>query len=86
MILLNALRQKPGGRKPEETKLAPEKEKTHTYEDVRGILARLARTAKRAKAKAIVEEHGSSVLSSYRDKPDILNTLYKEAEELENAN
>lgn len=77
---------KPDDKKPEEPKPEPEKEKTHTYEDVRGILARLARTAKRAKAKAIVEKHGSSVLSSYRDKPDILNTIYKEAEELENAN
>ena len=59
-------------------------EKTYSFEEVRGFLGELSKTH-RAEVKAIVNNHGGTSLSSYKDQPDILAALMKEAEVIANA-
>lgn len=59
-------------------------EKTYSFEEVRGFLGELSKTH-RAEVKALVNNHGGTSLSSYKDQPDILAALMKEAEVIANA-
>ena len=61
-----------------------EPERVYTYEDVRKILAKISKEH-RDKVKAIVSSHGESSLSAYKDKPDILAAIVKEAEVITDA-
>lgn len=57
-------------------------EKTYSYEEARGILSRISHAGHREEVKALVMSHGGKSISSYKDKPDILAQLVKEAEGL----
>ena len=58
--------------------------KVYTYEEVRAILGKISKDH-RDKVKAIVGSHGESSLSAYKDKPDILAAIVKEAEVITDA-
>lgn len=69
------------------TEPVPEKEDmqkapVYTFEQVRGILAEKSRGGHREQVKALITKHGGVQLSDYKDKPDILAELVKEAEGL----
>ena len=55
---------------------------TYTFEQVRGILAEKSRSGHREQVKALIGKYGGEQLSDYKDKPDILADLVKEAEGL----
>lgn len=60
----------------------PPEEKTVSYEEAREILSRVSHAGHREEVKALVMSHGGKSVSSYKDKPDILAALVKEAEGL----
>lgn len=63
----------------------PEKEeekKTYSYEEVRGILAKISHAGHREEVKHLVLSHGKNAISGYKDDPDTLAKLVKEAEAL----
>lgn len=65
--------------KQEEAEPVPETP-TYTFEQVRGILAEKSRSGHREEVKAMIQRHGGMQLSDYKDKPDILTAMAKEAE------
>ena len=67
------------GAKQEEAKPAAEEPK-YTFEQVRGILAEKSRNGHREEVKAMITRHGGVQLSDFKDKPDILTEMAKEAE------
>ena len=64
-----------------EEKPEPEKPK-YTFEQVRGILAEKSRSDHREQVKALVRKYGKEQLSDYKEIPDILEALVKDAEGL----
>lgn len=52
----------------------------YTFEQVRGILAEKSRSGHREAVKAMITRHGGAQLSDFKDKPDILAEMAKEAE------
>ena len=62
----------------------PVSEKVYTYEEVREFLGNISKDH-RDKIKTIISNHGETSLSSYKDKPDILAAIMKEAEVIANA-
>ena len=55
-------------------------EKPPTLEEVRQLLAALAHEGYRDKVKALVAKFGGDALSSYKNQPDVLLAIKKEAE------
>ena len=68
-----------------ETAASATVEKTYSYEEVRGLLGKIAHDGHRDEIKALVLRHGGNSIKSYKDQPDILAMLVKEAEELSHA-
>lgn len=54
----------------------------YSFEQVRGILAEKSRSGHREQVKALIVQHGGEQLSDYKEKPEILAALVKEAEGL----
>lgn len=65
--------------KQEKAEPAAEEPK-YTFEQVRGILAEKSRSGHREAVKAMITRHGGVQLSDFKDMPDILTEMAKEAE------
>ena len=66
----------------------PDKEapkKTYSFEEVRGILAKVSHAGYRKEVKSLVLSHGKNSISGYKDDPDTLAKLVEEAEALTNG-
>ncbi len=59
--------------------------KTYSYEEVRGILAEKARNGHRTAVKELIGKYGGKQLSDYKDRPDVLSALVKDAEVMDDA-
>lgn len=59
--------------------------KTYSFEEVRGILAKVSHAGHRQEVKRLVLSHGKNSISGYKDDPEILAKLVKEAEALTNG-
>ena len=66
-----------------ETESAPSETPKLSFEDVRGILADIARAGNREGVKALLEKYGASKLSALA--PEHYAAILKDAEELKNA-
>ena len=76
----------PSESKAEEKQPAKEDpKKTYSFEEVRGILAKVSHAGHREEVKRLVLSHGKKSISGYKDDPEILAKLVEEAEALTNG-
>lgn len=54
----------------------------YSFEQVRGILAEKSRSGHREQVKTLIVKYGGEQLSDYKEKPEVLAALVKEAEGL----